>query len=461
MDGKIQSQRISVTGWLLAGACVRLALVFLSHSLSISLSQRIELSSPVTSYPRVQEALLLAKDGFNPYQGDVFHDSPLVFFFFLLSDKLSHFYSLLPFSPLISLDAFIMILLDLLTGFVLFKAVSSLEIQENKVQASPKKQEQRKTEKSQDNASDPGEGELCKERFSFSFTPYVLLFFVMNPFGILCSVGQSSVTLSNLFIALSLFFAVNGREYISLLALAVSSYLSIYPLLLTLPVILILKKYHSKSSKHLFAYFLVCLIMMGGVVIYLMQQLLGSSLEEIAVKVVHEFLVFTLMAKDFTPNIGLFWYFQMEIFPEYTHFFMFFLHLNIFAFVIPLAIRCREDPVFLFWFELSTIAIFKTYPTVGDLLLPISLLPIFYSWLQFSKLGFVAQSTFIYTALMSPIFWYMWIYLGSANSNFFYANTIVCAATEIFFLADCLSSKLRWEYAYKHNIPLSILRSLI
>ena len=77
-----------------------------------------------------------------------------------------------------------------------------------------------------------------------------------------------------------------------------------------------------------------------------------------------------------TPNIGLFWYFFTEMFDHFHLFFTYVFQLNPFIYVIPLALRF-DDNVPLLSFTLCTIiAIFKSYPSIGDVGFYLALLPL-------------------------------------------------------------------------------------
>ena len=62
---------------LLVGAGLRVWL-FRSPSLARWLSERPELVTPLTSWKRVTEGLALRRAGVAPYDGDVYHETPLM-----------------------------------------------------------------------------------------------------------------------------------------------------------------------------------------------------------------------------------------------------------------------------------------------------------------------------------------------------------------------------------------------
>jgi len=60
-----------------------------------------------------------------------------------------------------------------------------------------------------------------------------------------------------------------------------------------------------------------------------------------------------------------------------------------------------------------------------------------------------AFSTILYTSLLGPAFYYLWIYAGSGNANFFYAITLVWSLGLIVLQTDVLYAILRDELEMK------------
>lgn len=59
---------------------------------------------------------------------------------------------------------------------------------------------------------------------------------------------------------------------------------------------------------------------------------------------------------------------------------------------------------------------------------------------------FFAFSTLLYATLLGPAFYYLWIYAGSGNANFFYAITLVWSLALSVILADSIYAVLRDEW---------------
>ena len=73
-----------------------------------------------------------------------------------------------------------------------------------------------------------------------------------------------------------------------------------------------------------------------------------------------------LLLPDLTPNVGLWWYFFIEMFDSFREFFLgvFWLHLG--GYVGGLSIRLRKQPLFVITTLMGIFAVFKPYPSVGD-----------------------------------------------------------------------------------------------
>jgi phosphatidylinositol glycan class U len=59
---------------------------------------------------------------------------------------------------------------------------------------------------------------------------------------------------------------------------------------------------------------------------------------------------------------------------------------------------------------------------------------------------FFAVSAILYSSLLGPAFYHLWIYAGSGNANFFYAITLVWSLGISILLADTIFAALRDEW---------------
>ena len=163
-----------------------------------------------------------------------------------------------------------------------------------------------------------------------------------------------------------------------MLALGLASYLSLYPALLLPPLILlafdrqaeVIKPPHSLWK---FSVLEVAIFTAGiGWLLYISNILMGGSWEFLSSMYgVH------LLLPDLTPNIGLWWYFFIEMFDSFREFFLgvFWLHLG--GYVGGLCIRLRKQPLFIVTTMLGIFAIFKPYPTISDTSIYFAMLPLY------------------------------------------------------------------------------------
>ncbi|KAI9825867.1 MAG: hypothetical protein M1832_000808 [Thelocarpon impressellum] len=231
-----------------------------------------------------------------------------------------------------------------------------------------------------------------------------------------------------------------------MLALSLASYLALYPTLLFPPLLLLAydRQRTVKASQSLPA-FAASNVMIVAVTIL---TLLGLSY--LITGCSWEFLSSTygvqLLLPDLTPNTGVWWYFFIEMFDSFREFFLgvFWLHLG--SYVGGLCLRLRRQPLFIITTLLGLFAIFKPYPSISDTSLYLSLLPLFRHVLPLTRYTFFAISALMYATLLGPAFYYLWIYAGSGNANFFYAITLVWSLGLSVVVADSLFAVLRDEW---------------
>lgn len=152
---------------------------------------------------------------------------------------------------------------------------------------------------------------------------------------------------------------------------------------------------------------------------------------------------FILLVKDYTPNIGLYWYFFLEMFLNFTPFFKFVFHSHAVIMALPLAIRLGHRPFLLLWCQLLISCLFKAYPSVGDLVPYLTLLPLLHEQLQHMKLKLFLLNAFLLLAVLGPAMFHQWIELDAANSNYFYSITLGIAVWQILLLAQMLVATIR------------------
>jgi phosphatidylinositol glycan class U len=229
-------------------------------------------------------------------------------------------------------------------------------------------------------------------------------------------------------------------------AISFAAYLSMYPILLLPPLTLLCydQRQPTKGIVSLLSFVLGNVLVVGGSIYSLLHVsfLITGSLE---------FLPSTygvqLLLLDLTPNVGLWWYFFIEMFDSFRSFFLGVFWLHLYSYVGGLTIRLRRQPLFVLTSLLGIFAIFKPYPSISDTSLYLAMLPLYRHVFPLMRYTFLASSTVLYATLLGPAFYYLWIYAGSGNANFFYAITLVWSlGLSVLVVADSLYAVLRDEW---------------
>ncbi|CDW98839.1 hypothetical protein, partial [Sporisorium scitamineum] len=154
-----------------------------------------------------------------------------------------------------------------------------------------------------------------------------------------------------------------------------------------------------------------------------------------------------VFATDLTPNLGLWWYFFMEIFDHFRDFFLLTFNVHLASYVLPFAIKYRQDPLFGITLMTGVIAVFKSYPTLGDHAVFLALLSLHSQIFEYLRYPLVSALTYAYCTCLSPAFHHLWLNAGSANANFFYAITLVWALGGGMLVLDAMWAwgRERWE----------------
>lgn len=118
------------------------------------------------------------------------------------------------------------------------------------------------------------------------------------------------------------------------------------------------------------------------------------------------------------------------MFKEFRQFFKFVLHSQTAIFTVPIAIRFQTRPLFSFFLHTMLVAIFKPYPVMADTMY-LTLLPLFVPVLEWAQPGILLGFMMLVAAVMAPSTLYQWLYTASANSNFYYAFTMLWGGAQV------------------------------
>lgn len=379
---------------------VRLSLILLFPQLGSILDQTVQFSTPVTSFKSLKEGLFLLNHSMGLYEGGIVYLPPL----------LLQFVNLLQIgdgSQLVS--SLLFIFLDCLLIWQLY----SLEMQLNQ-------------------------------------TSNCAWVFALNPITILSCISKSTIVFTYLPLISTLYFISTqggGNLVLSSLMMSVATYLDPIMGILLVPTLnFIINKSMRSINRSLFylVNFVICLFLLYWTSPFPLSIVYGTRLN----------------FNNVVPNMGLWWYFFIEMFQEFIPFFKSVFNLFSICMVIPLTVRfnnCAEGngrnkpfPLYCWIISLGWVILTKPYPTLGETGMFLSLLPLLdinqTSILRYMRYPMLIILLFLHSILLSPIFYHLWIDLGSGNSNFFYAISLVYNLALGLLISDITWGVLRLEY---------------
>lgn len=417
---------VSIGLVLAMGIILRLGLIY--TPLARPVSDRVEVSTPMNSWRRVTEGLYLHRMQLSPYDGDIFHEPPLSLMVYDYVTK--------------AIDEqwipLLFIACDLVTALLLAvgakKSVIYMVEQEAQVKKAKSAMNITLTMKSAD-----------------AVPKLVLGVYLLSPYSLLNCIGMATTLFSNLLVALFFASFVHGWWLIASVVLAVETYKSFYPVMLLLPALLYMHEVKRSSSHQR-----TSLVISAAVVTFLVTLsglLYGSYLVTSSWQFLRSTYGCICAVPDLTPNIGVFWYFFTEVFEHFRVFFLWIFQLNAFVYMVPLGIRLRKEPLLLFFLVVALTAVFKSYPSIGDVALYTSLLPIWRHVFPYMKQYFLVGCIFVSCSALAPLLWHLWIFSSSANANFYFGITLAFNTGQIFLITDLLFAHVKRKFYLEHGDP--------
>ncbi|KAL8053779.1 hypothetical protein ABFX02_05G096300 [Erythranthe guttata] len=214
---KAGSKRTKLGFWKWAIASIVLRLILSYFSKYLNLSSRPEVSTPLTSLRRLAEGYWLKQLSISPYSGSMYHGSPLLLSILgpLTAKKIEGHASHLLCSLVSVIADFISAILIRATGHILVTAHGhSLKAL--------------------------GLDKLFKDTEILPSGDIAALVYLWNPFTIISCIGFNTSPIENLFVILSLYGASAGLVPLAAFGWVIASHLSLYPLVLVIPVIFLL-----------------------------------------------------------------------------------------------------------------------------------------------------------------------------------------------------------------------------
>lgn len=201
--------------------------------------------------------------------------------------------------------------------------------------------------------------------------------FLFNPFTITTCLARSTSVFTTSGILFAVSNAVEGNSINAMLALGFASYLSLYPVLLFIPLVLLCYDLRAQAPNPPNAGLYI--VQHAGLLLASLAGLLGLSC--LITGNFWEFISatygFHLLVPDLTPNVGLWWYFFIEMFDSFREFFLGVFWLHLASYVGGLTVRFPRQPLFVIVSLLGIFAIFKPYPSISDASLFFAMLPLY------------------------------------------------------------------------------------
>ncbi|CAD5312540.1 unnamed protein product [Arabidopsis thaliana] len=444
--------------WTLASTIFRLFLIF--SPANINLSSRPEVSTPHTSLRRLAEGYWLKQSSLSPYAGSMYHGSPLLLSILgpltvqRIEGQSSH-----------HLCSLVFVIADLLSALLL-RAIGQKLQKSYRINLRPL-----------------GVLRSSQDRGILPCGDIAALVYLWNPFTILSCVGLSTSPIENLAVIVSLYGAVTRRVPLAAFGLIMATHLSLYSAPLVFPLIFLLgygldappiKKFlqtrHggvetgstsdvSKQEKltpttqlpfswRTVLHFVFWVLVWSSYVLVLCSLSLKQygGLEEMFKRTYG----FILRIEDLSPNIGVFWYFFAEAFEFSRNYLLIIFNLYILLTSIPsLMFRLKHRPCFLAFAYLAFTSILKSYPSVGDAALYLSLWALFVNELTDMEYSFFIFCGYIGFSLLSPVMHNFWIWRGTGNANFYFGNAMGYACFQFMFVEKSVNAMLNHDQALK------------
>ncbi|VDK84537.1 unnamed protein product [Onchocerca ochengi] len=265
--------------------------------------------------------------------------------------------------------------------------------------------------------------------------------YMLNPVAIAsCAIFNLSVV-CNLITALFVLAFVKGSLLFSTILFSLLAQLAFYP---AIYICALLMKFSSLKERALVITFST--IMLIGLLLF------NCFLNDNSWNYIDSTYKFLLDVRDLTPNVGIFWYFFIEVFDHFRRFFLWVFQVNILVYLIPLSLTLRSNAFVLLHHLMILVSVFASYPSMAESLIYLSLLPLFEDLKKYFRWGLISGGALIATILLAPVMWQMWIVTGSGNANFYFAVTLTYSIAQTFLLTDLLYGYLRLKLIERRGI---------
>ncbi|KAG9103357.1 hypothetical protein FRC06_011304 [Ceratobasidium sp. 370] len=413
----------------IVAALVALRLALFTTSIPRFLQDDYQLASAVTSLTRLKEGVFLLGKGIDPYTGGVFLHSPVL---------LALFSTILPLSSIGTA-----VLWSLLDGFTAWCLVSLWRLRSFTV-------DDRKE-------------------------VLIVALYLLNPYTLLTTLARSTTTLDTALTAFTLLLACRKQAAPALLALAALAHISLPSMLVVAPLIMVLGSARApvsalanpevgaengkerevgssskeKGEKGVEGAWWRAGIMALEWAVYVGLFAVAGNLVTGGWGWIWRSWGAVITLSDATPNCGLWWYFFTEMFDHYRPFFLFAFSAHPLIYVAPICMKFKHDPFYAAYLLLGVSATLKSYPTLADAGLFISLTPLFPETFAYLRHPLPTVLLHLHAALLMPLASHLWLAQGTGNANFLYAATLVYGLANGAMVIDAVWGGLRAAFVTK------------
>ncbi|EFO93246.1 hypothetical protein CRE_22096 [Caenorhabditis remanei] len=257
--------------------------------------------------------------------------------------------------------------------------------------------------------------------------------YAFNPITIV-STGILSLTVFQNFCFAAIFLLfVTDRPSICAILIGSWSSFTIYPFTLIFCLV-----FRSNGSKLKFLSF-VTLGLISWAAFFGLNFLLNGGNSNFVEPVYLSILFFcSLKFSSIQPNVGIYWYFFVQIFEHFRSFYTNSFVILYFFMPFPITCMIRKDPILHFTIIGLLASIFFPYPTLNQVSLIFAILPLLEVYRKHFRYTILIAGTIVTTIMLMPIMWHMWMVSSSGNANFFFGATIVYNVALINLVMDMI-----------------------
>ncbi|CAJ0577732.1 unnamed protein product, partial [Mesorhabditis spiculigera] len=349
--------------------------------------RRPEWTTSATSYLRIRDGVALLRDGISPYEGDFFHTTPIVLFFFNRIVDI--------FSPLLIVT--LSVAVDITSALLLATSARYFGEDSNTATA-------------------------------------VLKCYLLNPLAIGSCATLGMTTFHNFFLAAFVYVFSAGCPIFATLILTATISLQLYPITLFASVWL-----RFPGAMERVKATVALLIGLAGITLlnYVMAGYNWAFLEDVYGHM--------LRYDDLRPNCGWYWYFFTQVFDHFRQFYIYVFQANTMLYVLPLTLSLRSAPKLHLILSLLLLAVFAPYPTLGDAAVYMALLPLLHHLFPLMRQALAIGATVVTCVALMPVMWHLWAVSGSGNANFYFAVTLIYNLAQVFLLTDIIMAHFRLQ----------------